>query len=378
MNNRILAIVKKEILHVLRDPRSLTMAIGMPIVLLFLFGYAITLDIDNVYMAVCDFDKSLQSREFISSFTSSGYFKIISFVEKEEHLNLLLDRGYIKVGIIIPPGFKKKLSVGKPCDVQVLIDGVESNSANVIIGYVKGITYLFSSKVLLNFLNKQGISNFKNIPNIEGIFNAFYNPDLKSRNFIIPGLIAVIMTVIMTVLTSLTIVREKEKGTFEQLIITPVKPYELMLGKIAPYWVIGMIDMIFVTVVGVFIFHVPLKGSILLLFFITGIFAFSGLGIGLLISVISNSQQVANLLAMIFSFLPVFLLSGFMFPIKSMPSIIQYITVIIPAKYFLTVLRGIFLKGSGLYILLTETLVLLIFGVILIGIASLKFKKKLR
>lgn len=377
MNLKVAAVAKKEILHIIRDPRSLIMAIAMPMVLLFLFGYAITLDINNVTMSVCDNDKSAKSREFIQGFKASGYFKIVKFTDRENDINDFLDRGDSKVGIIIPGNFSKSIYKNEPVNIQVLVDGTESNSSNIIIGYIKGITYLYSSGAILNVLNANGISRTDDIAGIEGLLKVFYNQDLKSRNFIVPGLIAVIMTVIMTILTSLTVVREKEKGTFEQLIVTPLKSYEFMLGKMFPYWMLGMFDMLLVVLAGTLVFGVPLKGSIILLFGITGIFAFCGLGLGLLVSTLAETQQVANQIGMLISFLPVFILSGFMFPIKSMPKIIQFFTAFIPAKYFLIILRGIFLKGSGLSLLLYETFILFVFGAVLVGLASLNLRKKL-
>ncbi|OGF48035.1 MAG: hypothetical protein A2452_04590 [Candidatus Firestonebacteria bacterium RIFOXYC2_FULL_39_67] len=378
MNSKIYAIMKKEILHIIRDPRSLFMAIGMPMIFIVLFGYAINMDIDNVKIVVCNHDKTAKSREYISGFTASGYFNIISYTDRENDLVLSLDKGEAKAGLIIPAGFSDKLIKNKETKIQVVVDGADTNSTNIAVGYVRGISFLYTAKLTVETLNKNGLAKIKQTPGIESNIKIFYNQEMKSRNFIIPGLIAVIMSVIMGILTSLTIVREKEKGTFEQLIVTPVKPHEVIIGKIIPYWVLGMFDMFLVVLVGTLVFGVPLKGNIILLFFMTGIFAFSGLGIGLVVSALANTQQVANQVAMLISFLPVFILSGFMFPVKSMPVIIQAVTVIVPAKYFLLVLRGIFLKGSGLVVLFGELVVLTVFGFLFMLIASKNFKKKLK
>jgi len=378
MNSKIYAIMKKEILHIWRDPLSLIMALGMPMILIFLFGYAITLDIENVKITVCDHDKTKQSREYLNSFSSSGYFSILKVTDNDKELLRTLDDGSAKAGLIIPAGFGEGLSRNKTVQVQAMTDGSEANSTNVVMGYIRGISYLYSGNLTLEAMNKTGISKIKNVPGLAPGIKVFYNQEMKSRNFIIPGLIAVIMSVIMAILTSLTIVREKEKGTFEQLIVTPVKPHEVMIGKIIPYWVLGMLDMVLVVLVGTLVFRVPLNGDIILLFFMTGIFAFSGLGIGLLVSTLANTQQVANQVAMLVSFLPTFILSGFMFPVKSMPVFIQLITVFVPAKYFLVVLRGVFLKGSGLAILFWELIILTLFGVVLIVLTSVNFKKKLK
>jgi ABC-2 type transport system permease protein len=377
MNKRILAIAKKEMLHIIRDPRSLWLAIAMPLIFIFLFSYAITFDINNVKIAVCDMDKTQKSREFISTFTASKYFTVTETTDREGDILHSLDRAAANAGIVIPPGFAKKLSRGEESKVQILVDGASTNSANIIIGYIWGVTYLYSSRVVTEFLNNTGMAIKGQVPGIEGIPINIYNPESRSRNFIIPGLIALLMSMILGILTSLTIAREKEKGTFEQLIVTPIKSYELMLGKIIPYWIIGVFDMWLIVFVGIFIYGVPLEGSILFLFITGGVFAFCALGIGLLISTIAGTQQVANQLAMLVSFLPAFILSGFLFPVKSMPKIIQFVSIFVPAKYFLTILRGVFLKGNGWEILFKETIILLVFGIILVGLASLGFKKKL-
>lgn len=378
MNTKIYAIMKKEILHIVRDPRSLMMAIGMPIIFIFLFGYAITLDIDNVKMTVCDHDKTKESREYLSGFTSSGYFNIYQVTDNEKELLKTIDDGSAKVGVIIPVGFGDTLSRNSQVRVQIVTDGTEANSANIVMGYIRNISYLYSGKLTLQAMNKSGVAKVKNVPGLNANIKVLYNQEMKSRNFIIPGLIAVIMSVIMAILTSLTIVREKEKGTFEQLIVTPIKPHEVMIGKIIPYWILGMLDMILVVIVGMLVFGVPLTGNLFFLFFMTGIFAFSGLGIGLLVSTLSTSQQVANQVAVLVSFLPTFILSGFMFPIKSMPALIQAVTIVVPAKYFLIILRGVFLKGSGFLVLFGEFVILTVFGVVLIFITSKKFTKKLK
>ncbi|MCX5776218.1 MAG: ABC transporter permease [Candidatus Firestonebacteria bacterium] len=378
MNSKIYAIMKKEMLHIIRDPRSLFMAIGMPVIFIILFGYAINMDIDNVKIIVCDHDKTAKSREYVSGFVASGYFKIIKYTDRENDLVLSLDKGETKAGILIPVGFSDKLSRNKQAKIQVLVDGADTNSTNIAVGYVRGLSFLYTAKLTVEALNKNGMAKIRQTPGIESNIKIFYNREMKSRNFIIPGLIAVIMSVIMGILTSLTIVREKEKGTFEQLIVTPIKPYEVMIGKIIPYWVLGMFDMLLVVLVGTLVFGVPLTGNLFLLFFMTGIFAFSGLGVGLVVSTLANTQQVANQVAMLISFLPVFILSGFMFPIKSMPVLIQAVTVIVPAKYFLLVLRGVFLKGSGLFALLFEFFVLSVFGFLFMLLAAKKFKKKLK
>lgn len=376
VNMRITALARKEFLHVIRDSRSLYLALALPLVFLFLFGYAISLDVDHVKMAVCDQDQSAQSRELLETFTSSGYFRIIARTSRPDDLNVFLDRSDCRIGLLIPPGFAKAVKRMESPQIQILIDGTETNTANIVAGYVQGIGYVFSSRLRTGTLNRIGLQ-FSGPAGVETATRFLYNPELRSRNFIVPGLIAVIMAIIMTILSALAIVREQEKGTMEQLIVTPVRPWELMLGKMAPYWVIGLVDMLLIVLAGTFVFNVPLKGNLVFLFLVTGIFAFANLGIGLLISTFADSQQLATQLALVLGMLPNFILSGFMFPVGSMPLVLRLITCIIPSKYFMIVLRGIFLKGTGFFVLTAETATLTVFGLVLVGLASMRFRKKL-
>ncbi len=375
---RILAIARKEIIHILRDTRTLLLAIGMPVVLLLIFGYAITFDITHIPMGVCDLDRTQQSRALINSFGYSGYFDIVENIASINQADKLLDKGICKIVLVIPVNFAKSIARGEETSVQVLIDGVEANTTSVAIGYISGIMQAYYSKIMLDVLNKAGLLNqMKAMPPIDAKIRIWYNPELKSRNYVIPGLIAVIMMLITAILTSLTVVREKEKGTIEQLIITPVKPYEIMVGKILPYLFIGLLDMLIVFVVGILVFGVPFKGNFIYLFIFSTIFAICGLGIGLLISTIADSQLFAIQLTFITSMLPAFLLSGFMIPVKNMPVLIQLVTYIVPAKYFIIVLRGIFLKESSIFILWKEFIFLVVLGVLLMVVCAKRFKKKL-
>ncbi len=377
INGRVLAIARKEALHVVRDVRSLIIALILPLVFLFIFAYAITLDIDHIRLAVVDHDKTPASRELIAAITASGYFDLTALPDNEKELGFGMDKGDIKTGLIIPPGFARHVSRGENNSVQILVDGTESNSANIALNYANAAVASYAGNIVLNALNKNGMALRKDTGFIEAGQMAVYNPSMRSRNFIIPGIIAVIMSIILAILTSLTVVKEREQGTLEQLLVTPATPRDILVGKMLPYWTIGMLDMLMIVVAGVFIFNVPLKGDLLLLFFASGIFAFCGLGIGLLVSSVSDNQQIAIQLSMLLSVLPGFILSGFLFPIKSMPAIIRAVTVILPAKYFLQILRGIFLRGSGWSALILETMVLFIMGVLLIFIASKRFKRNI-
>ncbi len=362
---RVKAIAKKEITQIRRDPLSLAMAFLMPVMLLFIFGYAITLDVNNLKTVVYDRDRSSLSRELVSQFRESGYFTIIAYINEYKDIDKYLDTGKAMAAITIPVEFSKDITVGRAAEVQVIVDGSDSNTATIALGYISAISELYS----------QRIKGIRIKPLIDPRVRVWYNPELKSRNFIIPGLIAVIMAVITALLTSLTIAREWERGTMEQLISTPVKPAELILGKLIPYFFIGIIDVVLSVLLSVFLFDVPLRGNPFLLMSLSGIFLFGGLSLGILISIAAKSQLVSSQISMIATFLPAFLLSGFMFAISNMPKPLQVFTLIIPARYFVTILKGIFLKGSSLEFLIFEAMLLSVFGLFVFAMANKKFKK---
>jgi len=364
---RVRAVAKKELIQIWRDPLSLAMAFLMPVMLLFIFGYAITLDVDNLKTVVFDLDKSSISRELVDSFRASGYFTIVGNIDDQKEIDSYLDSGRAFVALSIPKDFSTNVKAGKEASLQFIVDGSDSNTATIAFGYISAITEMYS----------QRIRGGRITPLLDPRVRVWYNPELKSRNFIIPGLIAVIMAVITALLTSLTIAREWERGTMEQLISTPVKVPELILGKLIPYFFIGMIDVLFSVLLAVFLFDIPLRGSPLLLMLLSGIFLFGGLSLGILISIAAKSQLVASQIAMIATFLPAFLLSGFMYSISNMPKPLQAFTHIIPARYFVTMLKGIFLKGSTLQFLLFETLLLSFFGLSVFALANRKFRKRI-
>lgn len=365
---RLWAMVRKEFVHIRRDPRSLAMAFLMPLILLVLFGYAITLDINNLNLVVVDHDKSSASRNYIQRFTASGYFTVVARSDDEAEARRLLDAGEAHIGLIIPRHFARDLESGEQVAVQALSDGSDANTASIGQGYVEGVTTHFNADMLALFT----------APLLENRLRVWYNPELKSRWFIIPGLMAVIMTVITALLTSLTVSREWESGTMEQLISTPVQPLELMLGKMLPYFLIGMFDMLIATALSVWVFGVPLKGSLLFLIGSTSLFLFGGLGFGILISTVARSQLVASQAAMVSTFIPAFLLSGFLYSIENMPAPLQVITHLVQARYFVAVLKAIFLKASPPVYVLEELLFLSLFAAIVLIIAVRKFEKKLR
>lgn len=363
---RIKAVAKKELIQIGRDPLSLAMAFLMPALLLFLFGYAITLDVDNLTTVVYDMDKSSASRELVAEFRESGYFTVVDSVAGYKDIDNYLDSGRAQVGIVLPEDFSEDVRTGRDAQVQVVVDGSDSNTATIALGYIATVTERYS----------QRIKGIRITPLIDSRVRVWYNAELASKNYIIPGLIAVIMAVIAALLTSLTIAREWERGTMEQLISTPVKTPELITGKLIPYFFIGFIDVVLSVLMAVFIFDVPLRGNLFLLAVLSSLFLFGGLSLGILISIGAKSQLVASQIAMVATFLPAFLLSGFMYTISNMPKPIQVVTHIIPARYFVTVLKGLFLKGVTLEFLAVEALLLAVFGVAVFALANKKFKKR--
>jgi ABC-2 type transport system permease protein len=364
---RIKAIARKELIQIRRDPLSLAMAFLMPVLLLFIFGYAITLDINNITTIVYDLDRSALSRELISQLTASGYFSVVRYADDGKDIDNYLDAGKARVALSIPSDFSENIRTGESAQLQVIVDGSDSNTATIALGYLSALMEIYS----------QRISGVRTTPLIDPRVRVWYNTELKSRNYIIPGLIAVIMAVIAALLTSLTVAREWDRGTMEQLISTPVKTPELIIGKLVPYFLIGFIDMALSVLMAIALFGVPLRGNIFLLGVISGVFLFGGLSLGIVISIVTKSQLVASQISMVVTFLPAFLLSGFMFAISNMPKPLQMLTRIIPARYYVAVLKGIFLKGNPLRILVVNAVFLLIFGIIVFAVANRKFKKRI-
>jgi ABC-2 type transport system permease protein len=347
MTRRIIPIMKKEAIHIWRDPRSLYMALGLPMVLLILFGYAITMDVRHVEVGIIDQDGTALSRNFISRVRASDYFSLRYLSSNDTETERLLNEGFVKVFIVIPPDFSRDLAKGKDKALQLLVDGSNNNRALVSLGYVSRIIQIFATDVLTEKMSRQGGLYGGGFPMIDPRIRVWYNPELRSANFIVPGLIAVVMTVMTTLLTSLTVAREWENGTMEQLIAGPARSHEIVIGKMLPYFLLGLAQVALVVLAGTLIFKVPLKGNLFVLFVVSAIFLFCGLGIGLLLSIVTKSQQLAYMFSILTTLLPSYLLSGFIFPIKSMPKVIQWISALVPARYFLTTLRGIFLKGYG-------------------------------
>jgi len=372
---RLCAVCRKEFIHIMRDPRSLGMSIAIPMLLLLLFGYALTLDVDDVPLVVWDQDQTMSSREFISGFSGSPYFSLREYIDSYRALEEAIDSRKALAGLVIPAGFAGDVEAGRKARIQLVVDGSDSNTATIAMGYANVITTIYSQNITLEALNRLGMREPALPLDIRP--RVWFNTDMESKNYIIPGLIAVIMMIISALLTSLTVAREWERGTMEQLISTPVKGPELILGKLIPYFTIGMFDVLIAVLMGQFLFHVPLRGHGALVFLAAAIFLAGALSMGIFISLVTKNQLLASQLAMITTFLPTFLLSGFMYAIANMPKAIQVVTYIVPARYFIVLLKGIYLKGIGLGVLWVEALLLTSFGLIMLALANIKFKKKL-
>ena len=372
---RLRAIARKEVLHVIRDPRSLYSAIAIPLTMLLIFGLALSLDVDRIPTIVYNLDGGPQSLDLVRDFRGSRYFQIVEEARSYRPIEQALDSRRALLGVVIPPDYARNLLSGNAqAQVQLLLDGSDSNTASIARGYAEGIVRAYASRVRGEAQNTRA----GNVPpmGVGAQARVWYNPDMISRNFIVPGLIAVIMMIITGNLGSLTIAREWENGTMEQLISTPVRPAEIALGKLTAYFLVGLIDMVICMLVGIFLFGVPFQGSLLLLMVSSFIFLFGALSTGILISSSTRSQLVAYQLGTLTSFLPGFLLSGFIYPISSMAPVIQAISLFVPARYFINITKGIFLKGIGLDILWPDLLLLTGYGSMMFYFAARRLRQK--
>ena len=358
-----------------RDPRSLGMAIAIPMLMLVLFGYALTVNVDNVPMVVWDQCGSFASADFVSRFSGSRYFSLVGYVHSYGEVQEAIDCRRTMAALIVPSDFPQRAETGKRVSVQLIVNGTDSNTATIAQGYAEAITRTYSEQAAIEKLSRAGGEAIRTPLEVRP--RVWFNADLESRNYIIPGLIAVIMMVIAALLTSLTVAREWERGTMEQLISTPVKGPELVLGKLVPYFVIGMLDVLLAVLMGEFVFHVPLRGNVWLVFGMGAVFLAGALSMGMLISIVAKNQLLASQIAMTATFLPAFLLSGFQIPIANMPRAIQLVTYLVPARYFVELLHGIYLKGAGLDALGLQACLLVAYGLAMALVANMRFKKKL-
>jgi len=366
---RLWAMARKEWLHIRRDSRSLAMAFAVPAAMVILFGYVITFDVRDIRMAVLDQSNTTQSRDLVDAFRSSGYFRVARQLTSDDQISPLLVRGTVRLVLVIPPDFARHLAAAEPAPVQALLDGGDANTASIAINYAQAIVTSYSATAVL-----------KGVPlpvPIAVDSRVWYNEDLKSSSMIVPGLMAAIMMILSALLTSLTIAREWERGTMEQLAATPVHRLEVILGKLLPYLGIGAVDIVLVAVVGGVVFAVPFRGSPVLLMVTGMLFLVGAQGLGMFISASAKSQFLATQLAMIVTFLPAMLLSGLMFDISSMPKVLQVISLVVPARYFIAATRGIFLKGVGLEVLWGQALGMLVFALAGLGLAVHAFRKEI-
>lgn len=375
LNSRLLSLIRKEFIQIFRDPRTLMLMFVMPIVMLFLLGYAATNDVRNVATAIFDQDHSVAARELIDAFRAADYFQFTADVNSVEEMKELIDNGQARAGLIIPPDYQQRLLAGEQAQVAFVIDGSDPTIAGTALSAATLIGQMKATTVLRATLERRALSGAGQSP-LEVRTQVWYNPDLISAYFMIPGLIGVILQFIAVILTSTAIVRERERGTIEQLIITPLRSWELLLGKLLPYVGIAFFDLLEVLILGTLVFNMPINGSVPLLLVLSGLFLVTTLGIGLLISTFAKTQFEAMLLA-VFSSLPMMFLSGFFFPLAAMPPFLQLISYLIPLRYFLIIVRAILIKGVGMSAVVNEVVALAVFGLVVMGIAVLRFRKRL-
>lgn len=373
---RVKALARKEFVQMTRDVRALLAGLFIPLLMIFLYGYALSLDVDRIPTLVLDESGTPLSREFISRVGDSKYFSIVRYLERQTEIDQALARGEALLAIVIPLDFASRVKQGEKVVVQAVLDGSDSNTATIAMGYLKAVTAGFDMGIQEARIRRAGLK-MVDMP-LEARIRVWFNPELKSRNFIIPGLTAVIMMSITCMMTALSVSREKETGTLEQIFSTPITSGELLIGKLLPYLALGLVDMALVVGAGVLIFGVPFRGSYSLLL-LTALFFLTGtLSWGLFISVASRSQLQASQIAMVSAMLPSFLLSGFIYPIENMPVALQVITVIVPARYFVEILKGLFLQGVGLTVLWPQLLALVIYALLVLSVAKRRFKKRLQ
>jgi ABC-2 type transport system permease protein len=373
-NTRINSIVRKEFVQIFRDPRSLALIIVMPIIQLFLLGYAATTDVKNVPIAVLDQSQSAQSRELLDAFRAADYFRIDYVVGSTEEYQLLVESGKIRAALVIPPDYENQITEGK-AQVLFVLDGSDGSVGATALSTARLIGQSYATKVQESQFALRGSGSLPTPP-VEVRTQVWYNPDFQSAYFMIPGVIGMILSFITTILTATTIVRERERGTIEQLIVTPIRSWELIVGKLLPYVILAFVETFEILIVGHLAFDVPVRGSLLLITLASGLFLMSSLGIGLFASTMANTQQEAMLTVMMFN-LPMIFLSGFFFPVQAMPKFLQIVSLAIPLRYYLVVIRALMLKGVGFVAIQSELISLTIFGIIIMGIAALRFRKRL-
>jgi ABC-2 type transport system permease protein len=370
---RTSAVARKEFLHILRDPRSLLMALALPMLMIILFGYALSLDVDRIPTVVYDADRTPESRDLTEEFRGSRFFEVVAWADGYEAIEQAINRDRCIMGLVLQPGFSRDLLAGKQAQVQLILDGSDSNTASIARGYAGAVVLAYNRRLLSGArIGRPGAG-----APIEGRLRIWYNAELKSKNYVVPGLIALILMIISALLTSLTIAREWEMGSMEQLLSTPLRPAELVLGKMSAFFALGAADTVLAVAAGVGIFRVPFRGSLITLAVTSGIFLMGALCWGILISAVARSQLVAFQMGMLSSFLPAFLLSGFVFAIENMPAVIQVVTYVFPTRYFVSILKGLFLRGIGPGVLWIEAALLTAYALAVFMIATRKLRQKI-
>ncbi len=373
--NRLLAMAGKEIIQIKRDARSIGIVIAMPLVMMLAFGYGVSFDTKHIPIYVYDMEGSQQSQDFLKRFQSSIYFRVVKSVTTYRELVQALDDGKCQMGIVVPADFSSRLSSGETVAIQALIDGTDSNSANLGMGYSQAIIQAYSQQVTTQWQRRQGHANVQPLISVDS--RTWFNESLESMATIVPGVVALVMAVVGTFLTSLTIAREWERGTMEQLISTPVTPMEIMFGKLTPYMAVGLFDTCVCAAMGVWWFGVPFRGHVWVFFLSSILFLTVVLSMGYFFSVVAKTQLAASQISLIATFLPAFLLSGFIYPIDQMPAVIQVITHAVPARYYMAILRDVFLKGTPIQLMWRDFAGLALFALLLAVVASRAFKKRL-
>jgi len=371
----VIHFIIKEFQQLKRDPKMLAIVLAAPVLQTIILGYAATFDVNNVDFYLLDRDKSSVSRKYVEKIINSGYFTIKGNTENYEEIENAIMNGKAVIGLIIPREFEKDIENNNGTKVQIIVDGSDGNKGSIAFGYIQAITAAYAKTILLDKIERNGIR--VPLKSVNAETRIWYNPELKTRVFMVPGITALLLMIVTTLLTSLAIVKEKEFGTLEQLIVTPIKPWQMLLGKILPFTTLGLIMILLVNSVMIFWFGIPIKGSLLFFFFASLLFILSTLGIGLFISTVSRTQQQAMMVTVFGAMMPMIYLSGFVFPIENMSRIIQYVTYIIPLKYFITIIRGVILKGIGIADLWQETLILALMGALILFLAAKRFHKRL-
>ncbi|MBK7105192.1 MAG: ABC transporter permease [Ignavibacteriae bacterium] len=372
----IIHIIKKEFSQFKRDPKMFGIVLVAPIIQLIFLGYAATMDVNNVHILFLDKDKTEESRNFIERFESSRFFSIDYYAENYEELTEQINKAKVLVGFVIPNNFSKNINRNETVKLQVIFDGSDGNTASIAAGYITKIISEYSQNIIMDYRGKKGMKILP-VGQISAEVRTWYNPYLKTRYFMVPAIVGLLLSIITLILTSLAVVKEKEIGTLEQIIVTPIKPYQLIIGKLVPFTIMGFISVILVITMMNILFGIPVRGSVTFLLLSSFFYILSTLGLGLFVSTISKTQQQAMMIAIFGIMMPMVYLSGFAFPIENMPIILQYISYLIPLRYFITILRGVVLKGIGIADLWQETAILFLMGILILLFSSLRFRKRL-